>query len=98
MERFDEPAASAFLVERYWPGVTSEKLARAANRMRDAATAMTREGKRVRYVRSTLMPMDEVVLSYFEAPSRDAVEELNRRSGVHFDRIADAADVADEGR
>lgn len=87
-----------FLVERYWPGVTSEKLARAAALMQDAADAVSREGTRVRYVRSTLMLTDEVVLSYFEAPSRRAVEEANHRTGIRFDRIAEAADVQPEER
>jgi len=100
MEPLNEaPLVLSFLVERYWPGVTSEKLERAVARMRDAADALSREGTRVRYVRSTLMPADEVVLSFFEAPSRRAVEEANRRTGIRFDRIAEAAEVLpEEGR
>jgi len=99
MERLNEaPLVLSFLVERYWPGVTSEKLERAVARMRDAADALSREGTQVRYVRSTLMPADEVVLSYFEAPSRGVVEEANRRTGIRFDRITEATDVAEERR
>ena len=51
-----------YLVEHYRPGFTVEALQQCAARIRVAADEMGREGKPVRYVRSTIVPADESLL------------------------------------
>jgi hypothetical protein len=85
-----------FLVERYWPGVSEGELAAALARSVDSAESMSREGRPVRHVRTTLVPADEAVLSIFEAGSAEDVAELNTRAAIPFDRIAEAVSVETE--
>lgn len=90
----------AYLVERYWPGVTSELLYEALNRGRQVVEEMSRGGTRVRDLSCTLIPGEEVVFSVYEGPSADAIRELNERAGIPVSRIVEAiwmtADQADE--
>jgi hypothetical protein len=90
----------AYLVERYWPGVTSELLDEALNRGRRVMEEMSRGGTRVRDLCCTLVPGEEVVFSVYEGPSADAIRELNERAGIPVSRIAEAiwmtGDQADE--
>ena len=91
----DEVAATAtYLVERYWPGVAQDQVRMAVSRVGDAVSQMGRDGTAIRYVRSTLVPVDESVLCLFEATSAEDVAEANRRAGVEFDRISPAVDVS----
>lgn len=76
-----------YLVERYWPGVNRDQLAVAASHIRTAALEFAAGGRDVRVLSSVLIPADEVVLSLFEAASEADVIEVNRRSGVPFDRV-----------
>ena len=85
-----------YIVERYWPGVTQEHLAQAIARSKEAVALMNQDGIPVRYLRSTLVPGDEVVFSLYEGPSAEAIREANERSRFHFDRIAEAVDLAAE--
>lgn len=50
-------------------------------------------GEGVRYVRTTYIPDDEVVLHIFEAPSADAVGTAGRRADLAYDRIVEAVDA-----
>ena len=77
------------LVERYLIGMCEEGLRGALGRLA-AATA----GTTVHYIGSTIVLEDEACLCQFEAPSADAVAEVNRRAGVSFDRIVPALPVA----
>lgn len=79
-----------YLVERYWPGVTSELLLEALERSRRVMAEMEDEGIRVRRISCTLIPDEEVVFSVYEGPSADAVQQLNERAGVPFSRIVNA--------
>jgi hypothetical protein len=76
-----------YLVERYWPGVDRDQLVMAAGRLGTAAHELAAGGRDVRVLSSVLIPADEVVLSLFEAASEEDVVEVNRRSGVPFDRV-----------
>jgi Nickel responsive protein SCO4226-like len=80
----------AYLVERYWPGVTSELLSEALNRGRQVVEEMSRVGTRVRDLSCTLIPGEEVVFSVYEGPSADAIRELNERAGIPVSRIVEA--------
>jgi hypothetical protein len=79
-----------YLVERYWPGVTSELLLEALNRGQRVMEQMSREGTPVRDISSTLIPSEEVVFSVYEGPSPDAVRQLNERAGIPVSRIVEA--------
>lgn len=94
--RQGENHPSTFLVERYWPDVTRETLAAAVERGLAAQEDMSREGRRVYHLRTTLMPDDEAVFSLFEADSAEDVAELNRRADFPFDRIAQAVPIEPE--
>jgi hypothetical protein len=85
-----------YLVERYWPGVTSELLLEALNRGRRVMDEMRAEGTDVRAVSCTLIPSEEVVFSVYEGPSAAAVHLLNERAGILVSRIVEAIAVTDD--
>ena len=76
-----------YLVERYWPGVSEDDAADAADRARSAAEAVNQEGTPVRYVSSELVPAEELFLTTYEATSVAIVERVSRRAGLRIDRI-----------
>ncbi len=80
-------AQQTYLVEHYRPGFTAEGLQECAARVRAAAIGIAREGERVRYLRSTVIPSDESLLCLLEAPSDDLVRAVYARAGVPFERL-----------
>jgi hypothetical protein len=46
----------------------------------------------VRYVRTTFVPEDEIVLHMFEAPSAEALGEAGRVAALAYDRIVEAVE------
>lgn len=78
-----------FLVERYLPGLAPEELARGLERLERVTEELRREGAEVRYLGSTIVPEDEACFCQFDAPSAAAVEELNARANLRFDRIVE---------
>jgi Protein of unknown function (DUF4242) len=94
-----------YLVERYWPGVTIERLREALEGARRVLDDMRLEGISVRPISCTLIPAEEVVFSVYEGPSAEAVRFHNERAGLPFSRIVEAIAVtgdekmpADDGR
>jgi hypothetical protein len=79
-----------YLVERYWPGVTSELLLEALDRGRRVMRQMSAEGTDVRDVVCILIPGEEVVFSMYEGPSAAAVSQLNDRADIPVSRIVEA--------
>jgi len=79
-----------YLVERYWPGVTSELLLEALNRGRRVMEQMSTEGTPVRAITSILIPSEEVVFSVYEGPSAATVRQLNDRASIPVSRIVEA--------
>jgi Protein of unknown function (DUF4242) len=51
---------------------------------------MEREGKEVRYLRSTIVPVDESFTCVFEAATEELVREAYARAGIPFERISRA--------
>jgi hypothetical protein len=96
----DRPPADlrAFVAESYWPNPTAEAVRAAARRTRGAAAALPREAGRIRLIRCTLAPGDELCSWLFEADSEDAVRSLGRAVGLDFERIGPAYDVWPPGR
>jgi 8-oxo-dGTP pyrophosphatase MutT (NUDIX family) len=82
-----------YLVEHYWPGVTSELLLEALNGSRRVMEQMSGEGTPVRGISCTLILGGEVVFSVYAGPSAAAVRELNERAGIPVSRIVEAVAV-----
>jgi Nickel responsive protein SCO4226-like len=89
-------ARTTYLVEHYRPGLTVDGFREWAARVRDTAGEMKREGKAVRYLRSTIVPADEALLCVLDAASEELVRETYARAGISFERIS-AAITAEEG-
>ncbi|MDQ2673594.1 MAG: hypothetical protein M3Y40_02970 [Chloroflexota bacterium] len=75
-----------YLVESFWPGVTTAGAHAAARRLQEAAIG---HAAAVRHLRSGLIPDDEVVWSVVEAGSRDAVIAVTIRARYPVDRISE---------
>jgi hypothetical protein len=91
MESPVDPSPSpTFLVERYWPDVDLATLRVALDRLDAAASAMSEADTRVVHVGSILMPADQVVFSLIVATDEAVVRDVNERSGLPVDRIAQA--------
>jgi hypothetical protein len=80
---------ASFLVERYWPGVTTV-----------AAEAVTASlaGRGIRVVETIVTGLDEVCFWYVEARSADEVERSFQAADVPFDRISPAITLPVAGR
>ena len=79
-----------YLVENYHPGLGANELRQNVSRIRDAVAEMTRDGKAIRYLRSTIVPADESFLCVIEAASEELAREAYTRAGVPFERISPA--------
>ena len=79
-----------YLVETYVPQTDADAAWAAGRRARSAARQLSREGKSVRYVRTTFLPGDETCFHIFEAVSEDAVTVACRRAEVGSPRIVPA--------
>jgi hypothetical protein len=82
-----------YLVERYWPGVTSELPLEALDRGRRVGEQMSNEGTLICEISCTLIPGEEVVFSLYEAPSQAAVRQFNERAGIPVSRIVEGVAV-----
>lgn len=78
---------TTYLVECFWPDATEEETDRAAERARRSAEALTREGTPVRFLRSLLLPSDDVVFFVFDGASEEVVGEASDRAGIRYERI-----------
>lgn len=72
----------SFILETYVTGLTPIELDELAERTKHAAT-----GTAVVHVRSYFVPEDEMCMHVFEAPSREAVEELASAAGLEVERV-----------
>ena len=81
---------SQFIAER----VLVEPVAPAIQRTRRAAAALAGEGRQIRYLRTIVVPEDELCLHVFEADSPETVDELGRRAEEPFDRVVAAAQIS----
>ena len=78
-----------YLVELYLPRNSSAPR-EAARRARASAKAMSRDGRRVRYLRSIFVPEDETCFLLFEAAAPELVGEASRRAAIEYERIVEA--------
>jgi hypothetical protein len=82
-----------YLVEGYFPRSRAGELSELIAGLRRAAELLTAEGTRVRHVRSSFLPGDELFLHLMEAESAEAAGEATRRAGIAPERIAEAVPV-----
>jgi hypothetical protein len=85
-----------YLVERHLPGITPEQLTDAASRAKSVTAQMTRQGKPVRYLRSTFVPGEEKAFCLFEAPTPERVREANELAQIPLQRIVEVKHIAAE--
>ena len=83
----------SYLVEGYLPRSRSAELTESVARLRRAAKALTAEGIRVRHVRSSFLPADELFLHVLEAESAQAAGDATKRAGIAPERIVEAVPV-----
>jgi hypothetical protein len=84
----------SYLIEAYLPRSRSAELPATVSRLRRAAESLTAEGTRVRHLRSTFLPGDELCLHLFEAESAATVGEASRRAAIESGRVVRAQPVA----
>ena len=80
-----------YMVERHLPGFPPEDLPGAAGAAKEKSAELTAEGQEVTYVRSTYIPQGEKCFCLFEGSSREAVEEVQKRAGLPYETIHEAA-------
>ena len=82
----------SYVVETYVPRGRDAELAATAGRARDAALRLAAEGRRIRFLRSTFLPTDELCFLVFEAESPSVVGEATERAAIEFERIIEAVE------
>ena len=87
-------AATEYLAECLWPGVTEADLAAVDARARTTTSGASD----VRYLGSRLVPSDEVVFCFFEGPSAEAVRAAAERAEIPFGRILESVLAAGRSR
>jgi hypothetical protein len=83
-----------FVLELYVSRDDAGGAERCAQRMRQAAAELTREGREVRCVQRIFLPEEETCLLLCEAESDAAVRDAARRAGLDFERVS--ASLAEE--
>ena len=85
-----------FVVQRDLPGITPEMLTSAGLRAKTCCAEITAEGREVRWLRSFFLPETSQTHCYFEAGSRELVEEANRRANIPFSRVTEVLEMTPE--
>lgn len=79
------------MVERHLPDFPADQLPGAAAAAKEKSAELTGEGQDVRYVRSTFVPVGEKCYCLFEGSSKEAVEEVQKRAGLPYEQVHEAA-------
>lgn len=87
---------ASFLVEVYESDPDGPGFARAVDGLREAADALSREGVRVRHVRSYVVPGDEMCFHVLEAESAGDVLRATELAGIAPGRVVEAIGVRSE--
>lgn len=87
---------ASFLVEVYESDPGGGGFAAAVNGVREASEALTRQGVRVRHVRSYVVPEDEMCFHVFEADSAVEVEQTLGLVGIEAGRVVETIGVRSE--
>jgi hypothetical protein len=84
---------AGYVVEVYVSRLSASVLDDTSARARRAAEELSQAGTPVVYICSIFLPEDETCFHFFEAPSREAIQETCSRLGLTFERIAEATSV-----
>jgi len=82
-----------YAVHRSLPGITMEQLAGAQKAAIDTSDQLSREGSRVRYIRSNFFPATSRCMCLFEAKDADAVKRVNEAASLPFEKIEEVLDL-----
>jgi hypothetical protein len=77
-----------YLVESY-VAPASARIEEIDGRARSAADQMVGEGAAIRFLRSILVPEDEMCVLQYDASSRELALEAARRAGLTSDRVVE---------
>ena len=80
----------SYLVETYLAACDEEARVASERRARSAAEELTREGTRVRFEGSILVPEDEICFFTFDAPSGQEAALVAQRAGLDPFRVVRA--------
>ncbi len=86
-----------FVVQRDLPGITPEALAGAGLRAKTCCAEMTSEGQQVSWLRSFYLPETEQTHCYFEGPSKEAIEEVNKRAQIPYTQVMEVQEMTPAG-
>lgn len=84
---------TVYMVERTLPGITMDQLGAAQQQAIRTAAEFTRNGRPVRYIRSTFVPEQCACQCLFEADRPDDVRAVNDTAGIPYTRIVEALDL-----
>ncbi len=84
---------TVYAVERDLKGIAMDDLAAAQKAAINTSVEFTKQGKSVRYIRSTFLPDEGACSCLFEASNSDDVREVNETAGLPFNRIVEALDL-----
>lgn len=80
-----------YMVERHLPDFPPDQLPGAAAAAKEKSAELSGEGQDVNYIRSTYIPEGEKCFCLFEGESVAAVEEVQKRAGLPYEKIHEAA-------
>lgn len=78
---------SAYLVERYLPGLSEADVRSGVSRVPAACAELTAAGHGVRYVGSIFLPLEEACFCRFDGDRSETVAEVNERAQFAFARV-----------
>ncbi|HUJ35769.1 MAG TPA: nickel-binding protein [Solirubrobacteraceae bacterium] len=84
---------TAYLVERYLPGLSEGEVRAALSRAEAACTELRSAGTEIHYRGSTFLPLEEACFCRFDADRADAVTEVNQRAQLAFARVTPAVSI-----
>lgn len=84
---------AVFMVERDLKGISMAELAAAQRKAIEFSNQFAKDGRSVRYIRTTFVPGEERSMCLFEAENADDVEEVNCSAQIPYVRVVEALDL-----
>ena len=84
--------ARAFLVERYWPGASTEEFRAATERLAASLGELSASGVDIELLHSTYVPTDEAAQWVVRALSAEVVQDACASAAVPYQRLLPAVD------
>ena len=84
---------TVFMVERDLKGISMADLGGAQQAAITTAQAMTAQGTKISYIRSTFAPQDGRCMCLFDAASETDVRRLNDTAGLPYHSVVAALDL-----